>query len=145
MHPYGTNSAAPIRGNLLRYPQGYRTHQTEYLSAWTFVNCYSPAGYGGDFGFGYSPSAHSYYFQNVVGFRIGKTYNASITITNYSNGTLRLYIDDGALVAGDISGNGTYNFSFVATKNTHQFKVWAAAKTVTMAEVNMKFLSVGLA
>ena len=42
----------------------------------------------------------------------GKEYTVQITVSNYTDGTLRMQIDSGALLNVNISGNGNYSGNF---------------------------------
>ena len=62
-------------------------------------------------------STHAFH-QSVSGLVIGREYKATYTISEYSSGGARLYVDGGGGRAYH-EANGTYSHSFIATATSH--------------------------
>lgn len=90
--------------------------------------------------------------QTISGLKIGVQYTISLNIFNYTNGTLYAVVRNGAVPASafigtsgavatqNISGNGTYSFTFVATSETVTVGVWASSYSITSSQVRLDYL-----
>jgi len=127
--------------NIVKYPGGVNDI-SNYGDYWTAeAGISTPGAYGGDWGLNYSASSMNLY-QVVTGFRVGTSYTASVTVSNYGNGTIYMYVEDGTLVNTNIGGNGTFTASFTATSFSHTLRFYVAAGSITASQVQLNSISI---